>query len=322
MSNSIITAAGAALIAACQANEEILVIDKMIFADVPGLDTNVMPPANTVLPPAGQIMLQSDIAQSGLIGNDTVAYSATLGAAIGTFYINWFGLYSSAHNTLVAVCYVPRHYKFATDGFRLGNTLYKNFALQINNVSDLTGITINAATWQQDLTAILANYAPAHDHPYEPIGAVAAHNVAANPHVGMFDFYGTAIAAIDAHEGESDPHNQYLLKVSGAVIAAYGVVSASGAKISGSANWTVTRNSAGHYQLNVTDAGNYIVLAGTAPSGDLAPASEYVACDTIHAFHYASGYFQNNVAENIMIYRHQDGGGWVDCGWIFYAIKI
>ncbi len=322
MSNSIVTAAGAALIASCLADEEILVIDKMIFADVPGLNPEIMPPSNTVLPPSGQIMLQSNIAQAGLIGSNTVVYSVNLGAAIGPFYINWIGLYSSAHSTLVAVCYVPRHYKFATDGFRTGNTLYKNFALQVNNVAELTGITINAATWQQDLTAILANYAPVHTHPYEPIGAVATHNSAASPHAGKFDFYGTAIAAIDAHEAESDPHNQYLMKVSGAVIAAYGVVSSSGAKLSGSANWTVTRNSAGHYQLNVTDAGNYIVLAGTAPNGDLAPASEYVACDTIHAFHYASGYFQNNVAENIMTFRHMDGGGWVDCGWIFYAIKI
>ncbi|MEI8244351.1 MAG: phage tail protein [Lentisphaerota bacterium] len=186
MSNSIITAAGAALIAACQANEEILVIDKMIFADVPGLDTGVTPPGNTPLPPAEQIMLESDIAQAGLVNSSTIVYSVTLSAATGPFYINWIGLYSSAHNTLVAVCYVPRHYKFATDGFRTGNTLYKNFALQVANISDLTGVVISAATWQQDLTAILANYAPAHNHPYEPAGAVATHNSDANAHSGRF----------------------------------------------------------------------------------------------------------------------------------------
>lgn len=108
--------------------------------------------------------------------------------------------------------------------------------------------------------------------------------------------------------------------VSGNAIAEYGIVKADGTKLAGSAGWTVSKNSVGHYQLNLP-AGDYIVLAGTAPNGAAAPSNIYISADEIHAFHYANGSFQNNVVSNIITFRQQDGGGVLDCGWNFYAIK-
>jgi len=202
VSNSTITAAGAALIAQKIANNQTLNVDKFIFADIPGLDADVAPSVNTVLPAAGNIMMQCDVQQCGLNGADTIVYSKILNAEIGDFYINWIGLYSSAENVLVAVCHVPRHLKFATSGLRIGNILCKNFALQINNVSDLTGITVNAETWQWDLDGLYAAYDHNHDDRYEPLGSVATHNSSASPHPGKFEPAGS----VSTHNSSASPH--------------------------------------------------------------------------------------------------------------------
>ena len=202
MPNSIITAAGLALFADALYSGETITIDRLVFADVPGLDPTVTPDENQSLPPAGQIMLDAEISHSGKVDENTVVYSTILTANDGNFYINWIGLYSTEHETLVAVCVVPRHYKFKTDGFQAGNTLYKNFAIQYANAAALTGISINPETWQYDFDTRYALKDHNHDSRYEPLGAVNTHNNAASPHPGKFESAG----AVSAHNSAANPH--------------------------------------------------------------------------------------------------------------------
>ena len=202
MPNSIITAAGLALFADALYSGETITIDRLVFADVPGLDPAVTPDENQSLPPAGQIMLDAEISHSGKVDENTVVYSTILTANDGNFYINWIGLYSTEHETLVAVCVVPRHYKFKTDGFQAGNTLYKNFAIQYANAAALTGISINPETWQYDFDTRYALKDHNHDSRYEPLGAVSAHNSADSPHPGKFE----AAGAVSAHNSAASPH--------------------------------------------------------------------------------------------------------------------
>ena len=202
MPNSIITAAGLALFADALYSGETITIDRLVFADVPGLDPAVTPDENQSLPPAGQIMLDAEISHSGKVDENTVVYSTILTANDGNFYINWIGLYSTEHETLVAVCVVPRHYKFKTDGFQAGNTLYKNFAIQYANAAALTGISINPETWQYDFDTRYALKDHNHDSRYEPLGAVNTHNNAASPHPGKFESAG----AVSAHNSAANPH--------------------------------------------------------------------------------------------------------------------
>jgi len=156
------------------------------------------------LPPAGQIVFEGDIEYTGKLADDTVVYSRILAATEGTFYLNWIGLYSTEHATLVAVCVVHRHKKYATDGFRAGNTLYKNFAIQYANASALTGIVIEAESWQFDLSARYALIDHNHDDRYEPKDAVANHNGAENPHPGKFE----AAGAVADHNGAAGAHGR------------------------------------------------------------------------------------------------------------------
>jgi Phage tail-collar fibre protein len=281
-----ITTAGLALIAQLQAAEDTLIIDKMIYANIDGLDPETEPPATEVKPDAGDIVRESVLAAGAYLDPNTVAFSDLLDATIGNFDFNWIGLYCTEFDTLIAVTYVPLQSKRATDGQDIGNTLCKNFAINYTDIKDLTGIVIEAAAWQQDFSGLYAVVDHDHDEDYEPIGAVAFHVATANP------------------------HPQY---VNDAV--AWGVVSSAGAKLSGSANWTVARNSTGQYQLNITDAGNYLVIAGF---------SEFHGggADVIYVSHnQTTGIFNNNTANNVVMQYYHDVS-YRDHGWNFVAIKL
>ena len=193
MANSIITTAGLALFADAAATGKTIAIDKMIFADVPGLDVSQTPdPAQGL--PAG-IVCRTEIDRSAKIDDRTVVYSKTLAATVGDFYINWIGLYSTSESTLVAVCCVPRHKKYATSEFEAGNTLYKNFALSFANAAALTGITIAPEAWQMQGEYALKEHT--HTIPQvtglqaaldgkENAGAVAEHNASGVAHWELF----------------------------------------------------------------------------------------------------------------------------------------
>ena len=193
MANSMITTAGLALFADAAATGKTIAIDKMIFADVPGLDVSQTPdPAQGL--PAG-IVCRTEIDRSAKIDDRTVVYSKTLAATVGDFYINWIGLYSTSESTLVAVCCVPRHKKYATSEFEAGNTLYKNFALSFANAAALTGITIAPEAWQMQGEYALKEHT--HTIPQvtglqaaldgkENAGAVAEHNASGVAHGELF----------------------------------------------------------------------------------------------------------------------------------------
>lgn len=152
---AIITNAGESLIASQQAAGQNLVIDKIIFANITGLDETQTPPKSEGKPSAGDIVATESITQTGVVNANTVVYSITMPSTMGTWSFNWMGLYSSAHETVVAIAYTPIQEKRATVGDVLGNVYNKNFAIEFVGAADTTGITIDAQSWQIDYTARL-----------------------------------------------------------------------------------------------------------------------------------------------------------------------
>lgn len=150
-----ITIAGENLIASTIANNQNLVIDKVIFANVPGLDHTQ--PVNRLegLPNQSHIVKEMPVTKAGVVNSNTVVYSAVLGSDIGTFDMNWMGLWSSAHNALVAISYFDVQTKRKTVGDVLGDVINKNFAIEFNAAPEVTGINIEAESWQIDYTARL-----------------------------------------------------------------------------------------------------------------------------------------------------------------------
>jgi len=153
-----LTAAGEALIARLQAEGTPLVIDRFVFADVPGQDhTQPANPAQGV--PTDHVVHEFPIPQEyrAFVAPNQVVYSALLGSDVGPFSFNWQGLFCTQHATLVAVATFPRlekrRYDPATN--TQGNNLTRNFLLEFSGARELTQITVEAAVWQLDFTVRL-----------------------------------------------------------------------------------------------------------------------------------------------------------------------
>lgn len=210
MPNTIFTDAGRALIAQCFAENNILDITELVFCDVPGLNVNETPSATAPLPPLAQIVHRATPSK-GLFNPTTAVFSTIIDAEIGDFYINYMGLMSGT--TLIAVSVMPRHIKYATSEFKTGNSLVKNFALELQNASALTGITIPAELWMWDFDERYAALDHDHDDQYEVINAVSDHNASEAPHPDKFE----PLGAVADHNEDPAAHGGLLFP--GAIVA-------------------------------------------------------------------------------------------------------
>lgn len=153
-----ITLAGENLIAQKQPAQQPLKIARFIFANVPGL--NAVAPVDRAAgkPPVAQIVYTYPIPDggAGYVNPNQVVYSAQLGSDVGDWDFNWIGL-ESEEGVLFAVSYVPLQQKRRNiPPLQIGNNLTRNFLVVFDGAQALTGITIDANTWQHDFTVRLA----------------------------------------------------------------------------------------------------------------------------------------------------------------------
>lgn len=151
----VITLAGERLFALKAQNNQQLDIDTFIFAFVPGQDSSAPIDRNEGLPPIGQRVHTQIVQQTGLINENAVVYSSVLDSLTGPFDFNWVGLYSSVNQTLIAIIHTPTVSKTVTVPGAAGNILNRNFVIEYSGIAELTGITVDAETWQIDYTARL-----------------------------------------------------------------------------------------------------------------------------------------------------------------------
>ena len=149
-----ITHAGRAIFAKKQAEETPLIINRFVLANVPGLNSYDPIDLGQSIPDPF-VVGTFPVSSHGYINPDRVIYSVQLSPDVGPFVFNWIGLVAD-DNTLVAVSYIPPTQKFATENGVLGNTLTRNFMIEYINAQSVTGITIEAGTWQRDYTSLFA----------------------------------------------------------------------------------------------------------------------------------------------------------------------
>ena len=152
-----ITLAGESLIAQKLGSQQRLDVVRFIFANVPGLNPNAPVNRAAAKPPAAQIVHSYTIPQQnvGYVNPNQVVYSSMLGSDIGDFDWNWIGL-ETAENVLLAVAYVPLQQKRKNiPPLQLGNNVTRNILVVFDGAQALTGVTIDASTWQHDFTVRL-----------------------------------------------------------------------------------------------------------------------------------------------------------------------
>jgi hypothetical protein len=153
-----ITLAGESLIAQKQAAQVGLQVTRFIYANVPGLDPAIPVDRAAPKPAAGQIVHIYDIpdGSAGYVNPNQVVYSSQIGSDVGDWDFNWIGL-ETAEGTLLAVATVALQQKRRNiPPLQIGNNLTRNFLVAFDGAQALTGITIDASTWQHDFTVRLA----------------------------------------------------------------------------------------------------------------------------------------------------------------------
>ncbi|PRW96412.1 phage tail protein [Pseudomonas fragi] len=153
--SSNITIAGENLIAQKHGEQKGLEVSRFVFALIPGLNPDSEVDRASVLPPAAQIVHTATVQRSGYVTPNQVVYSVMLGSDVGDWNFNWVGL-QTAENVLLAVAYVPvQEKRKSRPPYQVGNNLTRNFMVAFSGAMAMTGITIDASTWQHDFTVRL-----------------------------------------------------------------------------------------------------------------------------------------------------------------------
>ncbi|MVW98108.1 phage tail protein, partial [Pseudomonas sp. PB100] len=155
---AVITLAGESLIAQKQAANAVLKVSRFIFANVPGLNPTAPVDRAAPKPVAAQIAYTHQIPSEhvGYVNPNQVVYSAQIGSDVGDWDFNWIGL-ETADGVLFAVAYVPVQQKRRNiPPQQVGNNLTRNFLVVFDGAQALTGVTVDAKTWQHDFTVRLA----------------------------------------------------------------------------------------------------------------------------------------------------------------------
>ncbi|HCD1099202.1 TPA: phage tail protein [Proteus mirabilis] len=156
MSQSIITTAFERWKAQESIDGNLIVLDEFVFAHIPNLEIEKPIDRNEGLPDAKYIMHRQTVNKTGVVNQNAVAYSVTIGAEIGDFDFNWIGLLNKKSGTVAMIVHAPTQRKIKTKAGQQGNVLTRSFLLEYLGASKETAITTPAEMWQIDFTARLS----------------------------------------------------------------------------------------------------------------------------------------------------------------------
>lgn len=150
-----ITLAGESLIAKKQGAQQKLEVARFVLANVPGLDVSGAVNRAGIKPPAAQIVYTANVTRRGYVSPRQVIYSLMITSDVGDWDFNWIGL-ETTEGVLLAVAYVPLQQKRRNiPPTQIGNNITRNFLVEFSGAQQLTGITVDASTWQHDFTVRL-----------------------------------------------------------------------------------------------------------------------------------------------------------------------
>lgn len=156
MSQTVITLAFEHWKAQQAINNSAVVLDEFVLANVPNLDVERPIDRAEQLPEAKYIVHRQAVSAAGLVNENSVVYSVTMGADVGDFEFNWVGLTNKASGTLAMIVHAPLQSKIKNADGKQGNVLTRSFLMEYNGAASETQITTPAETWQIDFTARLA----------------------------------------------------------------------------------------------------------------------------------------------------------------------
>ncbi|QNS14289.1 phage tail protein [Mannheimia bovis] len=128
-----------------------VVFDEFIFANIPNLTADSLQNHLTI-PSASHIVHRQAISQTGVVNQNSVVYSVTIGSDIGDFDFNFIGLINKSKGLLGIAIYTDTVKKLKNKNGIQGNSLTRSILLEFSNAPQHTNITVPAETWQIDFT--------------------------------------------------------------------------------------------------------------------------------------------------------------------------
>ncbi|MEQ3376335.1 phage tail protein [Citrobacter freundii] len=156
MSQAVITKAFSEWKAQQAINNQPVTLDEFIFAYIPGLDVDKPIDNTETMPAADKIVDRLPVSKTGVVNENSVVYSVTLGADVGDYDFNWIGLANKATGTLAMIIHAPTQRKIKNANGQQGNVLVRSMLMEYSGAREATEITTPAETWQIDFTARLA----------------------------------------------------------------------------------------------------------------------------------------------------------------------
>ncbi|MEB3457128.1 phage tail-collar fiber domain-containing protein [Pasteurella multocida] len=135
-------------------NGGVIQYDEFIFAMIPNLSEDNLAQHLTI-PEKGLIKHRQAVSKAGVINENAVVYSVTLGTEIGDFDFNWIGLINKRTNKLAVAVQADTIKKTRNKNNVQGNSLTRNVLLEFAGAKQLTQINVRADTWQIDFTVRL-----------------------------------------------------------------------------------------------------------------------------------------------------------------------
>ncbi|ENK0926012.1 phage tail protein [Salmonella enterica] len=156
MSQAVITKAFTEWKAQQAINNQPVTLDEFIFAYIPGLDIDKPIDNTETMPAADKIVDRLPVSKTGVVNENSVIYSVTLGADVGDYNFNWIGLANKATGTLAMIIHAPTQRKIKNANGQQGNVLVRSMLMEYSGAREATEITTQAETWQIDFTARLS----------------------------------------------------------------------------------------------------------------------------------------------------------------------
>ncbi|URL05968.1 phage tail protein [Avibacterium sp. 21-595] len=137
-------------------NNGTVVFDEFIFANIPNLNENNLNNYLTLSAVNNHIVYRQTISKAGVVNQNSVVYSVTIGTEIGDWDYNFIGLINKSKNLLACAIQSEPIKKIKNKAGIQGNSITRSVLLEFSNAKTLTNINVNADTWQIDFTLRLS----------------------------------------------------------------------------------------------------------------------------------------------------------------------
>ncbi|MEE6049160.1 phage tail protein, partial [Avibacterium paragallinarum] len=137
-------------------NNGTVIFDEFIFANIPALNEHNLTDYLTLSAVNDHIVHRQAVSKAGVVNQNSVVYSVTIGTEVGDWNYNFIGLINKSKKLLACAIQSEPIKKIKNKAGVQGNSITRSVLLEFSNAKTLTNINVNAQTWQIDFTLRLS----------------------------------------------------------------------------------------------------------------------------------------------------------------------